>query len=261
MKLILRLFFLLVLPKSIYASVVIVNGLTHLHSIPDAATKVQGEILVRNDGNKDSRILVYRQDLVPACGEATNYPESNSHQRSLGNGLHTNVDEKMLAGREEYVVRYTIELEKERSAPGTYWEVVMVEVADPVRNELQGGVQVNSKVRYAIQIILDVGVPEGPKLSFENIVFDKVAPKNILLKVQLKNNSEFGIRTNVVLEVYDGQGNKLKTTDANSRMMYPGYCNVFEIPLDALMPGKYECVIIADTGKDLYGSNISLKVD
>jgi hypothetical protein len=260
MKLVIRLFFLLCLPGYLSASVVIVNGLTHVHALA-TTDKTQGAIRVRNEGVKETRILVYRQDLVPECGQSAKYPEANSHTRSLGDGLRTNVDEKLMAANEEYDVRYTIDLERGKSLAGTYWEVIMVEVADPIHDELKDGVHVNSKVRYAIQVIVDVGSFEGPRLSFENVVFDKISVKNAVLKVQIKNNSAFGARTNVILEVYDGKGTKLKTTPPNTRMLYPGYCNIFEIPLNDMAPGKYDCVIIADTGKDLFGSNISIQVE
>ena len=262
MKSVATLVFLsILLPGYLSASVVIVNGLTHAHVLNGVENKIQGSIRVRNEGAKDSRILVYRQDLLPECGKSTQYPDFNSHSRSLGDGLRTNVDEKLMAPSEEYDVRYTIELPKEKTSPGTYWEVIMVEVADPVKDEVKEGVQINSKVRYAIQVIVDVGDFEGPKVSFENVVFDKISPQRSVLKIQLKNNSAFGTRTNVILEVYDNKGNKLKTTEPSARMLYPGFCNTFELPVNDLQSGKYDCVIIADTGKDLFGSNISIQVE
>ncbi len=44
-------------------------------------------------------------------------------------------------------------------------------------------------------------------------------------------------------------------------MLYPGYCSTFEIPVTDLPKGKYDCVIVADTQRDLFGSNISLQVE
>lgn len=240
---------------------VILNGLTHIHTLTDATVKVQGVVRVKNEGDQESRILVYRQDLLPACGQAVVYPGTGSHGRSLGDRLKTNVDEKLIGAGQEYEVRYSIETEKQKTEPGTYWEVVMVEVAEPVRDEPKNGVQVNSKVRYAIQIIVDVGSFEGPRLSFEDVSFEKISERQSFLKVTLKNNSIFGSRALVSLEIYDKNGDKLKTTEPGTRMVYPGYCNIFEIPVNDLSPGKYDCVIIADTGKDLFGSNISVQVE
>ena len=260
MKWIALLSMILLMPLQMRASVVILNGLTHNHSIPTTATKVQGAIKVKNDGEKDSRILVYRQDLVSQCDQQATYPEIGSHGRSLGAGLKTNVDERVIATKEEYDLRYTIEADPNRQ-PGTYWEVIMVEVADPVREETHSGVQVNSKVRYAIQVIVDIEPVEGPPLSYEKVIFEKVSADHSVLKVVLKNNGAYGARTNVLLEVYDSNGNKLKTTQPNTRMLYPGNCSTFEIPITDVPKGKYDCVIIADTQKDLFGSNISLQIE
>ena len=260
MKWIALLSIMLLMPRYARASVVILNGLTHNHSIPTPATKVQGAIKVKNESGKDSRILVYRQDLVSQCDQQAAYPEVGSHSRSLGAGLKTNVDDRVIATNEAYDVRYTIEADPNRQ-PGTYWEVIMVEVADPVREEAHNGVQVNSKVRYAIQVIVDIGPVEGPPLSYEKIAYEKISPEHAVLKVVLKNNGSFGARTNVILEVYDGNGSKLKTTQPNTRMLYPGHCSTFEIPVADIPKGKYDCVIIADTKKDLFGSNISLQIE
>ena len=261
MKFVAWILLLIALPECVHASVVVLNGLTHVHNLPGPEGKTQGTVRVKNEGLKDARIVIYRQDLITDCGKPSSYPDPNSHNRSLGNCLKTNVDEKILTANEEYEIRYNIALEKDKTSPGSYWEVLMVEVAEPVRDELKNGVQVNSKVRYAIQVIVDVGDFEGPKLTFENIVLDKVPGQEQILKVQVKNNSAFGSRANVILEIYDGQGNKLKTTEPNTRMLYPGFCNTFEVPISNLPAGKYDCVIIADTGKDLFGSNISVQVE
>lgn len=260
MKWIALLSMILLMPRSMRASVVILNGLTHNHSIPTADTKVQGVIKVKNEGGKDSRILVYRQDLTSPCDEQATYPEIGSHSRSLGTGLKTNVDQRVIATNESYDVRYTIDADPNRQ-PGTYWEVIMIEVADPVREEAHNGVQVNSKVRYAIQVIVDIGPVEGPTLSYEKISYEKVSSEQSVLKVVMKNNGAFGARTNVMLEVYDSNGNKLKTTQPNTRMLYPGHCSTFEIPVTDVPRGKYDCVIIADTKKDLFGSNVSLQIE
>ncbi|REA56500.1 hypothetical protein DSL64_26645 [Dyadobacter luteus] len=251
----------LLLSTTLHASVVIVNGLTHAHTIRSVDSKTQGVIRVKNQGAKESRILVYRQDLTSECGKSATYPETGSHSRSLGNDLKTNVDEKLLAANEEYELHYSIELDKAKAAAGSYWEVVMVEVAEPVQEQAAQGIQVNSKVRYAIQVIVDVGTYEGPALTYESVVFDKVSDKLSLLKVTLKNNGTFSARTGVILEIYDAAGNKLKATEPTNRMLYPRNCSTFEIPVTDLPKGKYDSVIIADTKKDLFGSNIALLVE
>lgn len=248
------------LPASLRASVLIVNGLSHAHTLNQTNGKAQGTIRVKNEGAKASRILIYRQDMIAACEQQVQYVQPGSQPRSLGNALKTNVDERTIAPAEEYDIRYSVEPDKSLPS-GTYWQVVMVEVAEPVREQPKNGVQVDSKVRYAIQVIVDVGNFEGPQLSYEKVAYEKVSDQLSLLKVTLKNNSGFGARTNVIVEIYDSNGNKLKTTEPNSRMLYPGFCSTFDVAISDLPKGKYDCVIIADTKKDLFGSNIALQVE
>ena len=239
------------------ASVVIKNGLTHMHTAK-AGEAVKGIIEVKNDGVTDSRILIYRQDLTYPCGGSANYQEVGSHTGSLGNLLKTNIDDRPLAGNEQYNVVYDIAIPANQTS-GTYWEVIMIEVANPIREEFSGGVQVNSKIRYAIQVIVAVGNYEGPKLTFEDMAFRKTPEGIPLVAATIRNNGIFGARASVILEVYDGSGNKIKVTPPQSRMMYPGNCNVYEIPINELPKGKFDGVIVADTGKDLFGSNITIE--
>ncbi|WAC14701.1 hypothetical protein [Dyadobacter pollutisoli] len=261
MKLAAVLALILLTPCYIQASVVILNGLSHTHTLSSVDTPVQGVIRVKNEGPKESRIVVYRQDLVPECGKGFSYPQAGSHARSLGNALKTNVDEKLLASNEEYDLRYVIGMDKDKTSPGTYWEVVMVEVGEPIRERQKNGIEVSSSVRYAIQVIVDVASFESPELTYENVTFNKVPDQQGSLNITLKNKGVFGIRASVVLEVYDASGNKVKTTEPINRMLYPGHCSTFEIALNNLPRGKYDCVIVADTKQDLFGSNISLQIE
>jgi hypothetical protein len=255
------LFMLIILAQQAQASIVILNGLSHTHDVPQAGTKIQGTVRIKNQGSKDSRIVVYGQDMVADCGKGVSYTQPGTHKRSLGGALTTNVDERNIGPEEEYDLRYTIALTDKHSQLGTYWQVLMVEVADPIREEAKNGLQVNSKIRYAIQVIVNVGTLDSPQLSYEHVDFTKVDPKHNLLKVTLKNNSLFGTRAVMVLEVYDVSGKKVKVTEPGNRMLYPGYCSTFEIPIDDLPKGKYDCVIVADTQKDLFGSNVSLQIE
>jgi hypothetical protein len=261
MKLVAGLILMLLIPGYMRASVVILNGLSHTHTLSSPDAPAQGVIRVKNEGLKESRIVVYRQDIFPECGKSVSYPQAGSHARSLGDALKTNVDEKLMASNEEYDVRYTIALDKSRFSAGTYWEVVMVEVGEPIREKKKNGIEINSTVRYAIQVIVDVASFESPALTYENVVFEKVPGHQGALNVTLKNTGIFGTRASVVLEIYDAAGNKLKTTEPANRMLYPGHCSTYEIVLNDLPKGKYDCVIVADTKQDLFGSNISLQIE
>lgn len=248
-----------------FSGVMILNGLTHLHNGASGNT-ISGIIKMKNDGRKENRVLVYRQDLWLACDKPNDYKDINSHPRSLGKWLKTNVDEKVLQPNEEYEVSYTIEVPSGTIENGTYWALIMVEVADPLKEETPQGVKIDSKVRYAIQIITDVGIFQNPKLNFEKVELSSSAVKdtvvsNKVIKVKLKNEGIFLARAKLNLEVFNNQGEKVKIINGVQRKVYPSYCNDFEIELKGLPKGKYEAVLVADNGKDLFGENLTIEID
>jgi len=248
-----------------FAGIMILNGLTHLHKGAGGNT-ISGIIKMKNDGKKENRVLIYRQDLSLDCDKPNDYKEISSHPHSLGKWLKTNVDEKVLQPNEEYEVSYTIAVPAETIENGTYWALIMVEVADPLREESPQGVKVDSKVRYAIQVITDVGIFQNPKLNFEKVELKSSSMKDTLsnikiIKVKLKNEGIFLARAKLNLEVFDSTGEKVKVINGVQRKVYPSYCNDFEIELKGLPKGKYEAILVADNGKDLFGENLTIEID
>lgn len=238
-------------------AIVVLNGLTHIHSAT-GGTELQGKVRLKNDGKGPARVLIYRQDLVAECGKSLDYMSDSRSAYSLSRWLSTNVDEKTLAAGEEYEVIYTVKIPRDEVANGSYWQVLMVEGADPVKEESVHGVSVNSKVRYAIQLVVNVGGFESPAIAFENVEFKKENKPS--LAVVLKNSGKYTAVVKVTLELHDEQGNKVKKLESTARRVYPSFCNSFVIDLEGISPGKYAGVIIADNGTDLFGSNLSLEL-
>lgn len=236
----------------------ILNGLSHTHDGAGGAT-VSGKITVQNNGKKEAKILIYREDMVVSCDKPVDYDKINSHDRSLGDWMQTNVEEKWLQSGEVYDVTYTVTVPD--GVKGSYWSVVMIEGADPVKEDLiEKGVRIDSKVRYAVLVIANAGPVESPGIGFAGI---KVSPKDSssrVLQVKLRNNGLFVARTRLSIEIYDDAGKKIKTGESPARRTYPGKCTDFELVIKDLPKGKYEGVLIADNGKDLYGANMGLEV-
>ncbi|GAA4433796.1 hypothetical protein GCM10023091_07800 [Ravibacter arvi] len=242
---------------SAQAAIVVLNGLTHIHNAA-SGTELQGKIRLKNDGKGPARILIYRQDLVAECGKSLDYVNDSGGAYSLSRWLNTNVDEKTLSAGEEYEVIYTVKIPRDEVANGSYWQVLMVEGAEPVKEETIQGVSVNSKVRYAIQLVVNVGGFESPAIAFENVDVKKGDKPS--LAVTLKNSGKYTAVVRVILELYDEQGGKVKKLESTGRRVYPSFCNSFVIDLDGIPAGKFAGVLIADNGTDLFGSNLSLEL-
>lgn len=242
------------------AAIVVLNGLTHTHSLIHGK-KTTGKVQIRNQSTKPTRVLIYKQDLIAACGQNVNYVDPNGFRQSLSPWLSTTVDEKLLGPNEEYVLFYAIELNDQESLKGSFWSVLMIEGTDPVKEEKNEGLKINSVMRYAIQIIADVGTEESPKLGFEDIQLKTIDKESQKVTIRLKNEGLFSTKAKLILEIYDEEGEKIKTLDGTSKRIYPQSCNEFEIELKGIKKGKYEGILIADNSKDLFGATLSIEIN
>jgi hypothetical protein len=250
------LFFLASLPSM--ASIVVLNGLSHTHEGVNGVT-ITGKITVQNNGKKEARIMVYNEDLMVSCEKPIDYDKINSHDRSLGSWIKTNIEEKVLQSNEIYDIIYTLNVPKDRK--GSYWSVIMIEGADPIKEDVENGVKIDSKVRYAILVIGQADVVENPKISFEQMKITLKDSVSQALGVKLKNNGIFVVPAKLSVEIYDETGKKIKTVESTPRRVYPEKCTEFELVIKDIPKGRYVGVLIADNGKDLYGANINLEIN
>lgn len=255
----LQLIGLFVLPIATFAGIQVQNGLTHTHS-GIAGNVMTGKIKVKNMGKNEERILVYKQDLSLSCGRDVEYSEVGNNTRSSSNWIQTNIDEKLLGAGEEYDILYTITVPNSADLSGTYWNIVMVEGADPVKEDDKEGVKISSRIRYAVQMIVDVGTFQSPQLAFENFNYQKNQAGNQTIHVLLANKGDYASKTKLTLEVYGANGEKVKVIESQAKRLYPKKCNDFELELKGLPIGKYEGIVVADNGKDLFGANITISI-
>lgn len=256
----LSLFLSMLICSSSFGSVVILNGLTHIHSAI-AGGSTTGKISVQNNGSKDEKIIIYQEDLLLSCDHTTVYEKVNSHARSSADWLRLNISEKVLKPNEIYEIRYTVNIPSQKGIQGSYWSIVMIEGVSPIKEEVESGVKIDSKVRYAVQVINNVGNVINGVLSFENIALDKRANALKVIDVKLKNGGIFLAKAILTVEIYDKTGRKVKVLKSVERKIYPDKCTHFEIEVKSLPKGTYNGIVIADNGKDLFGSNLTLEIE
>jgi hypothetical protein len=168
------------------------------------------------------------------------------------------VDEKTLSPKEEFNLIFRINIPEDAS--GTYWGAVMVEPGEPIISA-DKEIKVQNKARYAVQIIADIGSFESPTLAYKNVTLTKSNTNVRTVKVELENIGFFAIPVKVQLEVYDSRGTKIQVIKAESKRIYPSRCNTYDIEVKKLPPGKYDGVIMSDTGKKIFGSNVSILIE
>lgn len=262
MKKIVLIALLSVFSHSLWAAVVILNGLTHIHAT-NSGQQVTGEVLLRNESDEAKRIIFYKKDLTAYCSEGIRYIDNAETGRSLTEWLSTTIDEKTLEPNEEYTLFYSIEL-PEGIEKGSYWSVLMIEGADPIEELQPSGVNVNSIMRYAVQIIADNGSIEKSELFVSDLGMEDSEDSTSTTKkmnVMVKNNSEFSEKVRLYLEVYNESGEKVETFVCLNRRIYPQMCSSYILELKDLPKGTYETVLVMDNSRDLFASNITLDID
>jgi len=246
----------ILLPLNTFAQIVVTNGLTQtLQSTANG--QIVGNIKIKNVGKKPESFAAAKYDLVFECGSYAEFTDNKTHDRSLNKWMEFDVDEKTLSPNEEFDLTFRINFPDDAS--GTYWSAVMVEHGDVLQRE--ASVNVGSKARYAVQIIANKGSFEEPKLIYKKVEIINNGAKSKIIKVVLENNGFFSASVKTQLELYDEKGTKIQTIKGDIKNIYPSRCNSYDIEVKNLRPGKYDGVILSDTGKKIYGSNITMKID
>jgi len=255
----LLLFFLWLSSYSVWAKVMIVNGLTHTYSA-DNGQALTGKIQLKNTGKNAERVLIYKRDLMTDCGGTYDFVAPNTHTRSLATWIATNVDERMLHPNEEYEVLYTVAVPKDSTLKGSYWSLLMVEGDTPLSEQQERGVNISSKTRYAIQVIVDVGTENMPPISFEKVNMESKSDTLKVLHVKIKNDGSTLVKPKLILDVMDSNGQKIKTFETSARKLYPNTCITFDLELTAIPKGSFEGILVADYGRDLFGTNLNIEI-
>ena len=252
--------FILLFAHVSVANVVVLNGLTHVHK-SKIGTEISGVIKLKNTKDTEQRVIIYFNDLFQPCDGETLLTADSTHDRSLLQWLKTNVTDKVLKGKEEYELLYTITVPNDASLKGSFWGVLMVEVEKPIKEEeTEYGVKLESKVRYGIQLIADIGVKEVVMLDFYDIKFeDTNAGKSVL--VMLENQGVFYAQPTIILEVFSIEGKSVKKIEVKFKKIYPSFCKEFFLDISGISKGVYTAIVVADYGEDMFAIDLDLTIE
>ncbi len=243
-----------------YASVVVTNGLTHLHKV-NSGDVVIGKINIQNTKDSEQAVKVYQRDyLFFHTGEA-HYNEPGSHTRSNANWMDISPTYLTLGPNEKATILYEIKVPENVPLDGTFWSVIMVEGVKPVReNALAMGVSINSLVRYAIQIVSNIGETGERNLEFLQADLNNTST-GPSLQVAIKNVGERLLIPELSVELFDESGESKGVFTAEKKKLYPLTSSNFMVDLKGIEPGNYQAVILADCSEeDVFGVNLELKI-
>lgn len=260
-RILLPILFGLFMSFSSQAAIVVTNGLSHEYSSTTGSID-KGVIKIQNTSDKEVAILVYQKDFHFDTTGQTYFRTAGDLPRSNANWMVINPLNMVIPAKGEAEVAFVINVPNNDSLDGTYWSAIMIEPGvDPSDTAAKSRFTVRTSVRYAIQIINHVGDKAAPKLSFASIE-NEYYNERLTLVVDLVNDGDKSILTNMVLEIYDNEGNSLGTFESKRKRLYPSTSRRFLIELPDLPKKEYTAILIADANLDeVFGIELTLDLN
>jgi hypothetical protein len=209
-------------------------------------------------------VKIYLTDLKQNCSTSS-YNIAEENIRSIGKWVTLSTNEKILIPNEKYTLFYTIEIPEyldpiEDIDYGSFWGAIMVEISEPISESYEYGIKINSKIRYGIQLIINIGERIDPEIQFVDVSIVKNASLEYMVNIEIKNKGVYLVQPTLILELFNDLGESVKKVESVFKKVYPKNCKSFQIPISDLPPGEYDGVLVADYGGDIYGVNISLNL-
>jgi hypothetical protein len=250
---------IILLPTSIKGGISIINNLTHEYE-SSAGNFVEGHIDIQNNGQNDQFVRIYKTDYFFDYLGTVDYGLPGTNKRSNSNWIILNSDYVTIPAGEILKFRYNIAIPTD-SLIGTYWSIIMVEaIPEPDTTQQEGLVNITSSIRYAIQIITTIENTGTPDLEFINVeLLEENGEK--YLQIDILNSGSLFLNPFLSLDIYNDKGEKSGFLKSSKRKIYPGTSIRQKIDLMEIMPGKYQALLVADTGfDDVFGINLSMEL-
>ncbi|MBO6517864.1 MAG: hypothetical protein JJ975_15065 [Bacteroidia bacterium] len=260
MKRILSILLVFSMAATTKASLVIVNGLSHEH-IVQVGNRSQGSIVIKNTAETPKRAKIYKSDVEHNCDGQTQFNENTERDRCNSDWTLLSDNEIVISGGQSYTLTYEIEPKTDVEQNGSYWGVIMVEeIKDLDTLTPQRGVTVTSLIRYAIQIVTHFENENVKNLEIIGVDIDTTKEVN-LLAVSINNTGNYMLKPIMILELYNESGEQVYRNEIPYQKVYPGFCKLFELPVEEVPKGTYNGILVADCGdENIYGLNLELEV-
>lgn len=241
------------------ANISVLNGLTHEY-VTSVGSTIEGTIDIKNYSETSQYVKIYQTDYRFNFQGEVFYDEPGKLDRSNAGWIELSADYISVNAGEILSYKYKITVPDD-SLMGSYWSVIMVEgVQEPdttLENKL---VSIQSVVRYGIQVITQIEDTGTMNLEFLDIQLLQEEVQYIL-QVDLENTGERFLRPFLKLELFDETGESRGVFESEKRKTYPGTSVRLTIPLSDLEMGKYQSLLVAETGEDeVFGVNLELEI-
>lgn len=252
------LFFLL-LTKTTQASVEVIGSLRQVYNTKPGDV-VKGQILIQNSDSIDQEVRIYQTDLLYNFRDQTFYDEPGKFPKSNSSWISFSPKSLVLRAKESRNLEYEIRVPASDSVVGTFWSVIMVEGVFPIDPTATQGLSIRTVTRYAVQLVNEMSNRGKGQLRFNDPTLVKTDDAKLYLAVDIENVGNYFISPEVSMEVFDNEGNPVKTIKAEKKGLYPTTSYRFKLDLAGLPPKKTYTTMIVATGQgdDVFGMEYTL---
>ena len=280
-KILCALLFAVALAHSSFAGVSVIGQLTREESV-QPGEKFEGTIKLQNTGETACQVSVYQTDYLFYADGSNVYGEPGSTARSNADWLSVSPKRLTVPPNEMALVHYSgqvppvrklasvlsdLQVTESPDLVGTYWSMVMIEpvpeTGPETGEEEPGKVKfgIQTKVRYGIQIVSNIGDTGTPKIKFLDKRLIRQEGKTIL-RLDIENTGQRWLSPGVWVELYDGGGMQVGRFEGAKKRIYPNCSVRHEVELSGVARGKYKALVVVDNGDQyVFGAKYDLEIE
>ncbi|HOO57165.1 MAG TPA: hypothetical protein PLN69_10100 [bacterium] len=220
-----------------------------------------GRLMAYNSSSDIEMVKVYPLDFdkKPDGGYAAN--EAGTLPRSCANWMEISPTGFEMKGGIKNYIKYTLTVPD--NATGSYWTYIMIEGGEKPEkpSEKNDRVQfaINSKMRVAVRIVINVIGEKNRNVSIENMKIGE-PPENgkfrdmpLVLSVLVNNSGNTFEKINGVFEIRSLDGDVVDKIDIKNFSMLPEHKLWKYLPVSKLLPvGDYVALVILDHNGDSF---------
>jgi len=234
-----------------HAGISVIGGLVRTKTAQPGET-FEGIILVRNSGDGPAEGRVYQTDYLFTADGKDDYALPGTTPRSNAKWFSLGASRVSIAAGETVSVSYKGKVPVSADLKGTYWSMVMVEMAASIAPEEKADKDkvafgLRTQMRYAVQIVVEIGETgeRALKVVDKKIVND--GGKRIF-QMDVMNTGERVVIPSGSLEMFDAKGVSIGKFESGKMRIYPACSVRHRVDLTGVPPGKYNALALLDNG-------------
>lgn len=185
--------------------------------------------------------------------DGVQFTAPGTHSRSSAPWIALSQAEVTLPPRGQTAVSFRVQVPNRSDLKGTYFSALLVEGVEPEPQAPQGGGQntvgvgVVQRLRYAVQVLVNILDTGEPRISFPRARILTEGERNVL-EVEVSNTGDRYLRPLARLELFRDDGTPLGSFQEGPFTLPPDSGLTLRLPFPKLAPGTYQAALVLDGG-------------